>query len=199
MEITRKEFFAKGKRGLVSTALYGGKPVLIKERNPASAVNTIGHEALMLQLVNRKGIGPQFIELRDDALIREFIDGEEIMEWIAHADKRHIKAVLLDTLAQCRTLDCLGINKLEMTHPHKHILITEGRPVFIDFERAKQTQKPKNVTQVCQWITGKEMAALLESRDVRISREAMLEHAKQYKSSYGAQTYERMREVISNA
>lgn len=197
--IEEKEYFAKGKRGIVSTALYGGRKVLVKERNPSSAVDTVAHEAAMLQLVNEHGIGPLFIALDDHQLIREFIDGEEILDWIAHARKPQIKEALLEVLAQCRALDLMGINKLEMTHPHKHILISAGRPVFIDFERARRTEKPKNLTQVCQWLTNKQLSQLLEEKGIVVSREAMLAHAKQYKQSYDVLAYERVREAIQHA
>jgi putative serine/threonine protein kinase len=197
--IEHKEYFAKGKRGIASTALLNGKKVLVKEFNPKSDVNTIAHEAAILQMVNKKKIGPQFIKLEGGMLIREFIEGEEIVDWLGHAQKAACKTVLLDILEQCRTLDLLGINKLEMTHPHKHILVRKGKPIFIDFDRAKRTEKPKNVTQVLQWFTNKELSALLTAKKIQIDRTLMLNYAKSYKHDYGKATYERVREVILRA
>ena len=194
-----KEYFAKGKRGIVYISSLNGKKVLIKEFNPSASVNTIAHEAQMLQLVNKQQIGPIFIKMQDGALVREFIDGEEIVDWIAEAGKSMIKKVLLHILDQCRTLDTMKINKLEMTHPHKHILVRKSIPIFIDFDRAKFTQKPKNVTQVIQWFTGKELSTPLQAKGIHISREKMLSLAKQYKGSYDAIAYRQMQELIGNA
>jgi predicted Ser/Thr protein kinase len=197
--IEQKAYFAKGRRGIASTALLNGKKVLIKEFNPKSDVDTIAHEAAILQLVNKKGVGPVFIKLEHGMLIREFIEGEEIVEWMRHAQKPAIKKILLDILEQCRTLDMLNINKLEMTHPHKHILVRRGKAVFIDFDRARKTEKPKNVTQVLQWMTNKELTLLLTEKNIVLDREAMLSHAKSYKGNYGQLAYARIREVILNA
>lgn len=68
-------------------------------------------------------------------------------------------------------MDLMGINKEEMTHPHRHIIIhtrattrvesvllpdatppplREWKCTFVDFEKCVYTKKPKNVTQLCQ-------------------------------------------------
>jgi putative serine/threonine protein kinase len=197
--IEQKSYFAKGRRGIASTAMLNGKKVLIKEFNPKSDVDTIAHEAAILQLVNKKGVGPVFIKLENGMLIREFIEGEEIVDWMRHAQKPAIKKILLDILEQCRKLDLLNINKLEMTHPHKHILVRRAKAVFIDFDRARKTEKPKNVTQVLQWMTNKELTLLLTEKNIALDREAMLSHAKSYKGNYGKLAYARIREVILHA
>jgi putative serine/threonine protein kinase len=199
MKLERKEQFAKGKRGLVSTAYIGDRKVLLKERNPSSVVDTIAHEAEMLKAVNKESIGPLFIAYRDGVLVREYIDGPEMMDWIPGATKPRIKRALERVIAQCRQLDLLGINKQEMTHPHKHILMRDDEPVFIDFERARRTENPKNVTQVCQWITGRDMTTLLSAKGIEVPRDAMLAHAKAYKKDHGKPAYERMLETIRGA
>ena len=59
---------------------------------------------------------------------------------------------------QCFAMDRLGVNKEEMTHPHRHVIVhrskqpppTVWRCTFVDFEKCSSTTKPKNVTQLCQ-------------------------------------------------
>jgi predicted Ser/Thr protein kinase len=51
----------------------------------------------------------------------------------------------------------LKVNKEEMHHPHKHILVCAKNkkaliPVMIDFERCHLTSKPTNVTQFLEFI-----------------------------------------------
>jgi len=198
-KLEQKQYYDKGKRGIIFTALLNGEKVLVKEHNPTAAVNTIAHEANILQTINKKNIGPLFIALQDNMLIREFINGEAILDWMKTAKKPTIQHVLLGILDQCRTLDTLGISKMEMTHPHKHIIIRKNNPVMIDFDRAHATTKPKNVTQVCQWITGGELGGILRQKGIQLPRETMLEHAKNYKNSYNKKTYERIREMIQYA
>ena len=49
-------------------------------------------------------------------------------------------------------MDKLKINKLEFTRPVKHIFVNNSKVIIIDFERAYHTNKPKNVTQFCQFL-----------------------------------------------
>lgn len=51
-------------------------------------------------------------------------------------------------------MDLAGVNKDEMTHPHRHILVHRDggkwKCTFIDFEKCVLSSRPKNVTQLCQ-------------------------------------------------
>lgn len=156
--------FAKGKRGLTYLDKIKEKTILVKKKNPEASINTIKHEADILKIINKVNIGPKFIKYdkKNDALIREFIDGIEILDYFNQLpDKKknqEIIRVLVEVFEQCRKLDLLGLNKFEMTRPYKHILIVtkssngrkKGEVIQIDFERCKKTEKPKNVTQFIQ-------------------------------------------------
>jgi predicted Ser/Thr protein kinase len=190
-----KTYLAKGKRGIVYTAIYRGKTVLLKEKNPASAVDTIEHEAQMLQIANTKGIGPTFISY-NGTLMREFVDGPEIMDWMENATRKQILAALCKVLVQCRALDELGINKLEMTHPQKHILMHENMPVMIDFDRSRKTLTPKNVTQVCQWITGTRMQEALGKKKIHLDKALIIESAREYKKEYNKSSFEKILRAV---
>jgi len=51
-------------------------------------------------------------------------------------------------------MDKLKINKEEMSHPQKHIIIDKNNNLtLIDFERAHYTIKPSNVTQFTDLAT----------------------------------------------
>ncbi|MDD9953128.1 MAG: methylated-DNA--[protein]-cysteine S-methyltransferase [Candidatus Woesearchaeota archaeon] len=196
MALTNKTYYAKGKRGIVYTADYNGKNVIVKEPNPNADVNTIEHEATILQLVNTQNIGPTYIGMENGALIAAFIDGMYIKEWIAHAPPKEIVVLLKKILAQCRVLDELGISKLEMTRPHKHIIVRANEPIQIDFDRATKTTKPKNVTQLCQWLTGSTMRPVLEAKGIFLPRQQLLDHAKTYKDTYTQEAYMQLAQLI---
>lgn len=153
MEVKDKEYLARGKRGLAYTGYVDGQKVLVKEHNPSSNADTIANEARMLRELNRHGVGPRYITYEHGRLVREFVEGERIEEFLVECSPEEAKAVMRQALDQCKVMDDLGINKFEMTHPYKHILVTDtGRAVMIDFERCRHTEKPKNVTQFCQYI-----------------------------------------------
>ncbi len=188
MKIENKEFYAKGKRGIVSKAVVDGKIVLVKEHNPDSDADTISNEAEMLKVLNKHNIGPRFIAFEGNALIREFVDGVRIDEFLEACSLEEAKEVIIQILDQCKVMDSIGINKFEMTHPYKHILIErkgddikELKAVMIDFERCKYTNKPKNVTQFCQYLSRPLVEELLTLKGLDYDPEKVKELGMEYK------------------
>jgi len=169
-----KEYFSKGKRGYIYLSELNGKKYVIKTKNPASEkIGAIENEVIFNKLLNEINIGPKiyYFDEKKDYLIREFVDGKEIFEWIEEHKcnlnfRKNFLKIILNILEQCRRMDLTGINKLELTKPEKDILITKkNSPVIIDFERCKKTNNPKNVTQFCQFLSsGKMKFALLEQK-----------------------------------
>ncbi|MBI1972546.1 hypothetical protein HYS50_00915 [Candidatus Woesearchaeota archaeon] len=177
------EFLARGKRGEVFLTQYKGKVVVVKQaRKDSGAFHRIENEAFWLKRLNYFGIGPQFIALKQGKLYMEYIKGEEIGVYLQHHSLS--PALAREILEQCRILDQLHVNKLEMHHPVKHILLKRGKPsrktvVMIDFERCKQTQKPKNVTQFVQFLLRQKEYAGKQVDDL----------LKRYKKSYSEEDY----------
>ncbi|MBR9700544.1 hypothetical protein GOV11_01625 [Candidatus Woesearchaeota archaeon] len=196
MDLTDKEYYAKGRRGIVYTAKHENEKVLIKEHNPAADIDTLANEAEMLKRLNPLGIGPKFIAYEDGKLIREFIEGTEFLDWAQDKPTEDIKKLLLDVLEQCRIMDEANISKEEMTRPYKHILIRKNKPIQIDFERARETEKPQNVTQLCQWLTSTRLTVFLKEKSININKEKLILLAKEYKKSYNHESYEKIRGVL---
>jgi len=138
------EYLAKGKRSKVYIGVLNGKKVVVKKGKRARI------EAKWLKILNKYKIGPKFVSVSKDKLIYEFIDGERILDF-----KGDIKIIIKKVLDKCRVLDKLKINKKEMQNPYKHILIKNKKVKMIDFERCYYSDKPKNVTQFCQFIRNK--------------------------------------------
>jgi predicted Ser/Thr protein kinase len=179
-------FLAQGKRGEVFLRIQHGKKVLVKRRNPASAVDTIANEARYTRLLNKVAIGPRFIDFDASTgeLVREYIDGAEFRKWLPAAPGPATRRVLLSVLDQCKAMDDLGVEKQEMMRPWKHILVTKaGKAVLIDFERCRETASPKNVTQFCQFLTGTRVRSVFTEKGLLIDKQKILELAKNYKRS----------------
>jgi predicted Ser/Thr protein kinase len=177
------EFLAKGKRSMV----YREGNIVVKvEREDSQAVNRIQNEAFWLKELNKKGIGPKFLKLEGNKVFMEYIDGEKILDYAEKATKKELKKVLFDMLEQCRTMDKMQVNKLEMNHPMKHVLVRKNKVIMIDFERCKRTENPKNVTQVCQFL----------SRYFKI--EGIIEKAKGYKEDFSENSYKEIKKCLTN-
>ena len=79
-------------------------------------------------------------------------------------------------------MDKLKINKEEMSHPQKHILIGK-KVVLIDFERAHFTIKPGNVTQFCDFLMSKKLSTLLKTNKITIDKKNIIKLSKTYKKN----------------
>jgi predicted Ser/Thr protein kinase len=204
-----KIFLTKGKRGLINTSIdENGKKYCIKEKNPVSeANNRIFLEYENNKKLNEIGVGPKvhFYHDEKDFLVRDFVHGETIFEFIdknktSENINKKIKTLLLNILDQCRRMDEIKINKLEMTNPHKDIIVDykTNNPIIIDFERCKFVARPKNVTQFCQFITKGNMKHTLEELKISLNKENIMHLAETYKKSQNKENYDKIREEIAN-
>jgi putative serine/threonine protein kinase len=176
----KNKLFAKGNRGLVYISEYKGKKIVIKKKNPAStAAARIEIEAMFLKKMNKLGIGPKFYFFKDGELGMEFLEGELFEAYIVKEDKKKILKVIKDVYMQMYKLDKAGINKKEMHHPTKHIIISK-KVTLIDFERCQYTEKPKNVTQFTQYISKKRISYVLKEKGIEVKKD-ILKKAAEYK------------------
>jgi putative serine/threonine protein kinase len=183
MKIINKEIYSKGRRGLVYLADYKGKKIILKEKNPDSeSPGRIEIEAIFLKKLNKHDIGPKLYFFKDNSLGMEFIDGVLFEKYLKTSTKEKIMKVITDILNQLFIMDKLKITKEEMHHPVKHIIIRDDRPVMIDFERCHYTEKPKNVTQFIQYMTGDRIKNLLKEKNILINTD-VLSLVKAYKES----------------
>lgn len=182
-------FLAKGKRGLTYTREQDGRTVLVKRKNPRSAVDTVANEARCTKIANTVDVGPKFLsyDAAKGELVRAYVAGEELRKWLPSAPGEATRRMLLSVLDQCRRLDGLRLDKEEMTRPWKNIIVTPaGEPVMIDFERCRETTVPKNVTQFCQFLTGSRTSLVLKTKGMAIDKKTILGLAKEYKEKIRA-------------
>ncbi|MFC1691649.1 HemK2/MTQ2 family protein methyltransferase [Nanoarchaeota archaeon] len=175
--------FMKGHRGMIFTGDKNKEKLAAKfQRKDIQARNTVNNEIEKLKLLNKQDIGPKLIISGKDYFIYEFVPGEFVLQYFEKADKKEIKRIILDVMKQMKILDDLGMNKQEMQHPHKHIICNKGKkPVLVDFERCKYSEKVHNVTQFCQFISSLSKD-LLKRKGFKIKPEDVLKKAKYYAS-----------------
>lgn len=191
-----KKFLAYGKRGIVS--VY--KNYVIKERRQDSdSLMTIENESEFNIKLNKLGIGPKFYFKDKDNkfLIREFIVGKTIYDWITTAKNSEIKKVILNVLNQCRAMDKARINKFEMTNPHKDLIINKSnKPFIIDFERCRKTNKTKNVTQFLQFLSHGKMSFELKDRKIILDKKIILELSTNYKKEMKEKEFKKIKDYL---
>ena len=181
-KISEIRYLAKGHRGLLFTGIYKNKKIAAKIKNPQSAAfGRIANEAKWLKVLNKYGIGPRLLQSGEDYFFYEFIKGDFIVNYLKKSGKSRIKKVIRYIFLQMRKLDELKIDKEEMHHPTKHIIVNRYGPFLIDFERAHKSYNPKNVTQFCQFVTGGHLSGILSGKGIKISKNKSIKLAKVYK------------------
>lgn len=199
-------YFAEGKRGIVYTAQFD-KSLVIKKQIPmkrrtitvaikvkkkdSKSTDAIASEVHWLKVLNERAIGPRMMFSGEDYVAYEFAEGEYIEEWLPKASREDIQKVLKQVFQQCYVMDKLQVNKEEMHHPLKHIIVdTNGNATLIDFERCYETEKPHNVTQFADFV-GKHLAMLVK-KGFDFSLEELREAAAKYKETYNAKEFEKI-------
>ncbi len=194
--ITDIKLFEKGNRGVLYKGSYKGRAVVVKaKRKESKAVATIENEINWLKTLNAKGMGPKLVVTVDEWFAYNFVGGKFILDFISSCnEKSRIRKAIANMLLQCRELDKLKVNKEEMSRPHKHALVDDsGKITMLDFERCRRTMKPKNVTQLCQFITGARANHLLRQKGITIEREKVLAAAKEYKNNQNAESFKKVK------
>ena len=179
MVLKSLKYLASGKRSVVFLASLGRKKVVLKVEKPGiAAKQPLKKEARILKIVNKYKIGPKLIKEGGNFVIVEYVKGIPILEFFKKSKKKKILDAIKDILEQCRILDKLKLNKLEMHRPIKHIIINK-KATMIDFERTYKTKKPKNVTQFCQFLM--QHKRLLKEKGISIEKQKLISLLRKYK------------------
>jgi len=193
--ITHVKKLSKGHRGIIFTGkLLNVKVAVKKQREDIQVIGRIENEARWLKVLNRKGIGPKILFVEDGYFIYEFVEGEFLPDYLEKASKENIKKVFTDVFKQCFVLDQRGISKEEMHHPLKHVLVKNNKAVLIDFERTHATEKPQNVTQFCQYVSGVKVLKLLQEKGFKFTKTQITMAAKRYKKDINEKNF---KEIIN--
>ncbi|MDP3733684.1 MAG: methyltransferase [Nanoarchaeota archaeon] len=203
-------YFAKGKRSFVYTADLD-KNIWIKShfsrkekvtvavkvlREDSQAVGRIENEIKWLHTFMKEGIGPRLLFHGNNYLAYEFVDGVFIADWITQSTKEETRNVLLTILEQCFVMDRFNVNKEEMHHPLKHIIIDRNNhPTLIDFERCKETESPQNVTQLVEFIC--RMKPELQKKGFTIDVPTLRGLAQEYKETYTKDSFIDLRRQLT--
>jgi len=177
-------------RGKHSTVYVEGD-VAVKVFKPQFRYN-FWKEVRYLTVLQSQGFVPKIYGFQPDELRieMEFVRGLPIREFLKVGEEEEIRRVLMRSLDICHRLDRMRLQKEEMNHPGKHIIVRDGEVVFIDFERSYDTPNPSNVTQFVSYLCSK-----FVMERAGIGRPSV-ESLRRYKRDYSYRSYRRIREEI---
>lgn len=110
-------------------------------------------EFLFLQKANSVGVGPKIIlaDFENRCLLMEFVDGVPFGKWVFSegVSKKEMRHVVDALLSQAKKLDSIGLDHGQLAGKGKNILVPKNlKPVIIDFEKASESRKVHNRTQL---------------------------------------------------
>jgi putative serine/threonine protein kinase len=183
----------KGCVGIVTIAYRNGEKVALKIRRVDADRARMQHEAEMLKKANSVHVGPRLLDVSNDFLLMQFIDGDLLPEWLGKCKRKALmRKVLREILKQSWRLDAAGLDHGELSYAPKHIVMDKSNvPFMVDFETASVKRKPSNVTSICQFLfisglVAKTVAEKLGRRD----QKAIVEALKRYKSDRTRRNFE---------
>jgi len=199
-EVCNLPVLGKGCVGIVTIAYRDVEKGALKIRRIDADRSGMQQEARMLRKANSVNVGPKLLDVSNNFLLMQFVDGTLLPEWLEkHRKKGLVRKVLHEILEQCWRLDEAGLDHGELSHAPKHIIINKNNAsIIVDFETASSNRKPSNVTSICQFLfisssLAKKIAEMLNVKNVN----AIIEVLRRYKNDRTRENFESILKVCS--
>jgi putative serine/threonine protein kinase len=176
----------KGCVGVVIVAYTKGGRAALKIRRVDADRKEMFHEREMLRKANNIDIGPKLLEISENFLLMELIEGTHFPEWIeslGETNQPRLLNVLYNILEQCYKLDQSGLDHGELSNAQKHIIVDiNDIPHLIDFETASINRRVSNVTSVCQYLfLGSQIAPKVNEKLGKLDKKELINVIRTYK------------------
>jgi putative serine/threonine protein kinase len=192
----------KGCVGVVVLAYTNLGRAALKIRRVDADRKGMFHEGEMLQRANAIDVGPKLLEISENFLLMELVEGTHFPEWIESVEGREthlrIRMVLEDVLEQCYRLDESGLDHGELSKAPKHIIVdADDIPYLIDFETASINRRVSNVTSVCQYLfLGSQIADKVKDKLGKVNEKELINVLRNYKRERTRENFEKIVENI---
>ncbi len=144
----------KGYSAIVSLCIHDGVPRILKVRRLDSRRKGLEAEAVFLEFLEPFELSPKIYSWSKDFIVMEYVDGTPLPIFIENnLDKiDHVRRVLRKLLVKAFILDSLGIDHGELNRPGSHVMVKGSEIVFLDFESASASRKPRNLTSLASYL-----------------------------------------------
>ncbi len=177
----------KGCVGVVVVAYTRFGRAALKIRRVDADRKGMFHEGEMLKKANAIDVGPKLLEISENFLLMELVEGTHFPEWIESLGEREVQSrvrlVLKDILEQCYRLDEAGLDHGELSNAPKHIIVdADDRSYLVDFETASINRRVSNVTSVCQYLfLGSQIAEKVKDKLGKVDEKQLIQKLRTYK------------------
>ncbi|MEM4717680.1 MAG: serine/threonine protein kinase [Desulfurococcaceae archaeon] len=161
-------------------------------------------EALLLKAIQDLSISPKLMLFRDFYVFYELQSPlkckpyvEILARLILNRSILDLKRSLLNTFKSLYDLDVKKIDHTELNRINGHVLYCDGFIKIMDWESARFTEKPGNLTSFISFLLyrfrlSSELRELLQLRIIKI-----LEALREYKESYSLKSFNKLKEAMS--
>ncbi len=156
-KIDRYNIVGKGHAGVVILArhrLYG--VVALKIRRIDSKRLSLVDEAKLLEAIQQHGYAPSIYLYTDDFIVRDYVDGLTVEEFLKTVhDRKSVASLIKNLILAAYRLDQFNIDVGELSRPYRQVVLSCGdpsKPFFIDLESGRYCLEPSNVTRIINFI-----------------------------------------------
>jgi len=156
------------------------------------------HEAEMLRRANAINVGPKLINVTENFLLMEFIEGTLLPQWVEALKGRgtmsRIRWVLRAVLGQGYRLDEAGLDHGELSRAPKHIIVdADDHPHLVDFETASISRRVSNVTSICQYLfIGSQAAKTIRRKLGGVDEKELIKALRDYKQERNQESFKKI-------
>ena len=191
----------KGCVGIVVVAYTGFGRTALKIRRVDADRKEMFHEGEMLRKANAVNVGPKLLDISENFLLMELIEGTHFPEWIESVGEKtqqRVRLVLRDVLEQCYRLDEAGLDHGELSNAPKHIIVgADDSSHLIDFETASVNRRVSNVTSVCQYLfLGRQTAPKVNEKLGKVDKQELINGLRTYKHERSRNNFEKVLDQI---
>jgi len=191
----------KGCVGIVVVARMDSTRTALKIRRVDADRLGMQHEAEMLKIANKVGVGPRLISISENFLLMEFVEGTLLPKWIeklkGKGTRNRMRQALRGVLEQCWLLDETGLDHGELSRAPKHVVIDRDNKAYIvDFETASIQRRVSNVTSMCQYLfIGSQTAKTIRRKLGKVDQQTLITALKNYKQNRSRENFNKILQV----
>ena len=191
----------KGCVGVVAVAYTILGRAALKIRRVDADRKGMFHEGEMLKIANAVDVGPKLLEISENFLLMELVEGTHFPEWLESLDgievQSRVSFVLKSILEKCYRLDEAGLDHGELSNAPKHIIVdADDIPQLIDFETASINRRVSNVTSVCQYLfLRSQIADKVKAKLGKVDEKELVNALRTYKRERTKKNFEKIKEI----
>ncbi len=199
-QISNLAVLGKGCVGIVVIAHTTSGRAALKIRRIDADRKGMFHEGEMLKTANATNVGPKLLDISENFLLMQLIEGTHFPEWIETLEdsggQSRLRLVLKDVLGQCYRLDETGLDHGELSNAPKHILVDAcDRPFLVDFETSSTSRRVSNVTSVCQYLfLGSQIAPKVKEKLEKLDEKELVKTLRAYKRERTKENFQKLLE-----